>query len=81
MATYQVNVDGTCPQCKTVENPTETLICFDCKLKFHVICSDRTPFCNRSFVKPLKAVKSKNFQFICDICVTKKGEWFGKYDR
>ena len=69
---YQIDSGGKCFRCKTDVSSADVLSCFDCKLRFHAICGDLARFANKSFVKSFKSVKSKNFPFQCDHCVTKR---------
>ena len=68
----QVDASGTCTQCTTEVNATDTLVCCKCKIKYHAICGDRLPYCNKSFVKLFKALKCDNFTFTCDACKTRE---------
>ena len=68
---YEVEEDGNCSICQESVNDADTLKCWMCNVHFHALCSTKATFCNRSFLGSFKKVKSKNFPFVCDSCVTK----------
>ena len=74
MASQQIDSNRSCSSCNTEVSETDTMQCYECKLTFHAFCTEVvTPYCtNHSFLSSFKKVKSGNFLFLCDLCLTKK---------
>ena len=72
MNPFQIADDGICSTCSAVATDAEILKCSDCKVKWHGLCGDRAPFCNKSFLGTFGKLKSRNFIFFCDSCLTKR---------
>ena len=72
MVAHQVDNSGTCTTCQGEANEAEILQCFDCKTFYHGLCNTLVPFCSKTFLASFKKVKSSNFIFVCDSCITKR---------
>ena len=72
-ALQKVDTCGKCSSCKIDTTEADVLICFDCKIHFHALCtaSDH-PICNKSFLNTFKKARNNNFFFLCDVCLTKR---------
>ena len=70
MSSYKVGSNGQCTTCECDVDDCDILKCFDCKSYFHAVCNTSTPFCNKTFLGTFKKIKSINFLFVCDSCVT-----------
>ena len=72
---FQLNPNGTCKSCNTVTVATENLKCLMCKEMFHGACPN-TSEDERVGIKSLigcfnRPSTKRNFQFLCDPCLTK----------
>ena len=72
---FQLNPDGTCKSCNTVTVATENLKCLMCKEMFHGACpntSEDERVGTKSLIGCFNRPSTKrNFQFLCDPCLTK----------
>ena len=71
MIPHLINENGICGTCEAVANDMQWVQCFFCKEKFHGECGANATFCTKTFLKQFKGLKSSNFWFICDTCITK----------
>ena len=72
MVAHQINSSGTCTSCQVKANEAETMLCFDCKSYYHGVCDNQLLYCTKSFLTSFKKVKSCNFIFVCDVCLTRR---------
>ena len=73
MVEHQVTSSGTCKTCETETNEEEVLQCYDCQSFYHGVCNKVTPFfASKSFISSFKKLKSKNFTFVCNQCITRR---------
>ena len=72
MVAYKVDDKGICSSCSNKVKDREIVQCYDCKIYFHGICGEVTPYCNKTFLSSFKKVRCSNFIFVCDMCITKR---------
>lgn len=74
MASPQVEANGSCSLCKATSlNETELISCYECLNLFHSVCGQAPKkYCSRSFLTSFQGLKSGNFVFVCDTCLTRK---------
>lgn len=72
MVANKVDENGICLTCSNKVNDTEIIKCYDCKIYYHGICGEVTPYCSKTFLSSFKKVKCCNFIFVCNMCITKR---------
>ena len=74
MASRQIDAKEMCSSCNAKIHEADTIQCYDCKTMYHAVCTEgNTPYCtNKSFLSSFKKIKTGNFLFVCDLCLTKK---------
>ena len=68
---YQVDASGKCSTCSKQTTEADIMQCYDCQSYLHGVCGE-TPITNKTFLKKFKEVRSKNFMFVCDHCLTRR---------
>ena len=72
MVAHQIDDNGICASCSNEVKDPEVVQCYDCKVYFHGICGEVTPYCSKTFLGSFKKVKGNNFIFVSDTCITKR---------
>ena len=74
MASPQIDASGNCQLCKTTAlSETDAISCYDCQGKFHGVCGEApNQYCSNTFLRTFQKLKSGNFVFVCDMCLTRK---------
>ena len=72
MVQHTVDNNGNCSTCQKETKEGELLLCYDCKSYYHGICDSQPIFCNKTFLASFLKIKSGNFIFVCNTCITKR---------
>ena len=72
---FKLDTSGTCTACNVVAPVGEHITCFICKEVFHCACAsmgeDDRPGTKSLVTAFCRASTKRNFQFFCDVCLTK----------